>query len=215
MIALADGAGFTNRRDPDRAEEIMGKVSETGRQALDEMRRLLGVLREGAPEPELAPMPGFLDLDDLVGKVRSAGLPARLTTSGQRFPMPPTAQLTVYRLVQEALTNTLKHAEATTAHVRLSYRDGQILDIEITDNGTGSGDSLVGAGVSASGNGGVVAAGGAIAAGSGAVASNGGHGIAGMRERAAMFGGQVEAGPLPAGGWRVHTQLRVNGADPA
>jgi signal transduction histidine kinase len=181
-------------------------------------------------------MPGFLDLDDLVGKVRSAGLPARLTTSGQRFPMPPTAQLTVYRLVQEALTNTLKHAEATTAHVRLSYRDGQILDIEITDNGTGSGDSLVAAGVSDLGSeppgsgalrerrllaatpgGGLSATsnGGAIASGSGAVPSNGGHGIAGMRERAAMFGGQVEAGPLPAGGWRVHTQLRVNGADPA
>jgi signal transduction histidine kinase len=188
MIALADGAGFTNRRDPDRAEEIMGKVSETGRQALDEMRRLLGVLREGTPEPELAPLPGFLDLDDLVGKVRTAGLPARLTTSGQRFPMPPTAQLTVYRLVQEALTNTLKHAEASTAHVRLSYRDGHILEVEITDNGMAPGEHLVRDG-------------------------SGGHGIAGMRERAAMFGGLVEAGPLPAGGWRVHTQLRVNGAD--
>jgi signal transduction histidine kinase len=202
MIALADGASFTNRRDPDRAEEIMGKVSETGRQALDEMRRLLGVLREGAPSPELAPMPGFLDLDELVGKVRSAGLTARLTTSGQPFAMPPTAQLTVYRLVQEALTNTLKHAEASTAHVRLSYRDGQILDIEITDDGTKPRDSLVSAGVSAAVNG-------------RAAASGGGHGIAGMRERAAMFGGLVEAGPLAAGGWRVHTRLRVNGAEAA
>jgi signal transduction histidine kinase len=104
------------------------------------------------------------------------------------FPMPPSAQLALYRIIQEALTNTLKHADATSAHVRPHYRDGEV-DLEVTDDGRPGGTALP------------------VSPATGAVAA--GHGLAGMRERAAVFGGEVSAGPRPEGGWRVHTLLRV------
>jgi signal transduction histidine kinase len=129
----------------------------------------------------------------LLASVRAAGLPTGLTVTGQPFPLPDSAQLTVYRVIQEALTNTLKHAPGATAEVRLAYLTGEI-ELEVTDDG---------------GHRPGVPAAGELGAGQAAGWPPGGHGIAGMRERAAVFGGQVTAGPRPGGGWRVHTVLRL------
>lgn len=176
MIALADGASYTADADPVRAAGAMTQVSATGRQALTEMRRLLGVLHERQPA-ELQPQPGIGDLDQLLAPVRLTGLRGELISEGPVADLPPGLQLAVYRLVQEALTNTLKHAvDARTATVRLRYLEPK-LEVEVLDDG----------------------------APPGAVAQAGapGHGIAGMRERAAIYGGTVEAGPQPGRGWRV------------
>jgi signal transduction histidine kinase len=179
MIALADGAAYTAGADPDRATEIMGQVSDTGRSALAEMRRLLGVMREHRPDGEVhAPQPTIDDIDALLTAVRAAGLPTRLRVSGPVVPLPPSAQLAIYRMVQESLTNTLKHAAAAAAEVSLVYRDGEV-ELTVVDNG---------AAASANGD---------------------GHGIAGMRERAAVFGGDVQAGPVAGGGWRVRCVLHL------
>jgi signal transduction histidine kinase len=179
MIALADGAAYTAGEDLDQAMSVMGQVSDTGRSALTEMRRLLGVMREPAAAPDHAPQPTLADLDDLLATVRAAGLPTQLTVSGSRTDLPPSAELAIYRLIQEALTNTLKHADPTAASVRLSYLPRSV-ELEVTNDGpvpqvTGEG-----------------------------------HGIAGMRERAHVFGGEVSAGPGRGGGWRVHTVLHLH-----
>jgi signal transduction histidine kinase len=190
MIALADGAAYTAETSPGQAASIMGQVSATGRSALAEMRRLLGVLREPA-ESGHAPQPSLDDVEDLVATVRAAGLPTRLTVTGPPFPLPPGAQLALYRTIQEALTNTLKHAPGATAQVRLAYRPGEV-ELEVTDDG-GPAPSEQGP----------VPAGREPGSGPG----GGGHGLPGMRERAAVFGGQVSAGPRPGGGWQVRTVL--------
>ncbi len=176
MIALSDGAAATAAHNPGQAAELMGDIAATGRAALTEMRRLLGVLRQPAAAGH-APQPSLADLDDLLAGVRSAGLPTRLTVTGQPFSVPASAQLALYRLVQEALTNSLKHAPGSSAMVHVSYRPGEI-ELEVTNDG------------------------------SAATVSGTGHGIVGMGERAAVFGGVVTAGPRPGGGWRVHTILR-------
>jgi signal transduction histidine kinase len=186
MIALADGAAYTAEASPGQAASVMGQVSATGRSALTEMRRLVGVLREPAT-PGHAPQPGLDDIDELIATVRAAGLPARLTVTGPPFPLPPSAQLALYRITQEALTNTLKHAPGATAQVHMTYLPDQV-ELEVTDDGQP----------------GTVPPGGESAGPRGD-----GHGIAGMRERAATFGGQVSAGPGPGGGWRVGTVLRL------
>jgi signal transduction histidine kinase len=188
MIALADGAAYTATASPDQAVSLMGQVAATGRSALTEMRRLLGVLREPAA-PGHAPQPTLDGVDDLLATVRAAGLPARLTVTGQPFPLPLSAQLALYRMIQEALTNTIKHAPGATADVRLAYLPGAVV-LEVTDDGR---------------------PGAVPAAGEPAGPRGPGHGIAGMRERAAVFGGQVSAGPRPGGGWRVRTVLRPGG----
>jgi signal transduction histidine kinase len=189
MIALADGAAYTIAQNPERAAALMSHASETGRSALTEMRRLLGILRQpGAAASGNAPQPALADLGTMIDTVREAGLAVRLTVSGQPSSLPPSAQLALYRIVQEALTNTLKHADATSAHVRLRYRDGDV-DLEVTDDGRRGGTAAP------------------VWPGAGSMAA--GHGLAGMRERAAVFGGEVSAGPRPEGGWRVHTLLRV------
>ena len=177
MVALADGAGFMADADPARSVGAMEQVSRTGTHALAEMRRLLGVLREDEAAA-LAPQPGLADLDALLEQVRAAGLPVMLETSGTPIPLGAGAELTVFRLVQEALTNTLKHAGTDVrATVRLRYEaDG--IDVEVTDDGSGH-----------------------------APDSANGQGLSGMRERAAVYGGAIDAGPRPGGGWRVHTRL--------
>jgi signal transduction histidine kinase len=177
MVALADGAGFMAASNPARSIGAMAHVSKTGRHALGEMRRLLGVLRDDGAAA-LAPQPGLADLDALLERVRAAGLRVTLQVSGRPIALGSGAELTVYRLVQEALTNTLKHAGPDAqATVRLSYEDDGI-DVEVADDG--SGRTLV---------------------------SAGGQGLPGMRERAAVYGGAIEAGPAATGGWRVHTRL--------
>jgi signal transduction histidine kinase len=177
MVALADGAGFMAESDPQRSASAMQEVSRTGRHALGEMRRLLGVLRDDG-EAALAPQPGLSDLDGLLERVRAAGLHVTLETTGTPVALGSGAELTVYRLVQEALTNTLKHAgPAAQATVRLRHEpDG--IDVEVTDDGRGH-----------------------------ARVSAGGQGLTGMRERAAVYGGSIEAGPAAEGGWRVHARL--------
>jgi len=194
MVALADGAALTATAAPHRAADAMHKVSATGRQALGEMRRLLGLLREGLGDagpvpdsgpaaPARSPQPGFADLDPLVDQVRAAGLPVAMTSDGLPGAWGPGAGLTVYRIVQEALTNVLKHAgPGASAHVRLRYTaDG--VDLEVADTGIGSAPGT----------------------------PTTGHGLAGMAERAASYGGQVEAGPRTGGsGWWVRTRLRFD-----
>jgi len=190
MIALADGAALTLPDDPSRAAAAVNQVSATGRQALTEMRRLLGVLHESKPAA-LEPQPSLLDLDQLLAQVRLIGLRAELVTEGRLPPLPAGLQLTVYRLVQEALTNTLKHAvDAHSATVRLRLVDDG-LEVEVTDDGARV----------------------ASAAGLGAAeVPLAGHGITGMQERAAVYGGTVDAGPRTSSGWRVRGwfDLRLN-----
>jgi signal transduction histidine kinase len=177
MIALADGASYMAGSDPDRSVGAMEQVSQTGRHALSEMRRLLGVLRDDEAAA-LAPQPGLADLEALLERVRAAGLPVRLESTGAPVALGAGAELTVYRLVQEALTNTLKHAGPNAqATVRLHY-DADGVDVEVRDDGEGR-----------------------------ARVAAGGQGLAGMRERAAVYGGALEAGPAPGGGWRVRTRL--------
>jgi signal transduction histidine kinase len=183
MIALADGAAFAIGRSPDQATDAMVNVSSTGRQALGEMRRLLGVLRHDDEhgEAERAPQPGLDDLDGLVEHVRGAGLPVTYQVAGRPFAVPRGAQLAVFRIVQEALTNTLKHAGAdVTAAVSLRY-DPDGVEVDVFDDGRPSGP-----------------------------VSPFGHGLIGMRERTAVYGGTVEAGPAVGGGWRVHARVPLD-----
>jgi signal transduction histidine kinase len=178
MVALADGAAATSPRAPERAAGVMHQVSATGRQALGEMRRLLGLLRSDADGR--APQPGLGDLEALVDRIRAAGVRVAVTREGLPGPWGPGAGLVVYRIVQEALTNTLKHAgPGASAEVRLRYRhDG--VDIEVADDGAG---------------------------GTAPQRDGDRHGLTGMRQRAAAYGGRVEAGPRRGPGWRVRAHL--------
>jgi signal transduction histidine kinase len=181
MVALADGAAAVNATAPDRAAEAMGQTARTGRDAIGEMRRMLGTLRTDEPAADRHPQPGIAELDALLDQVRAAGLPSRLTVEGGLGHLPVGAQLAVYRIVQESLTNIRKHADgASAAWVRLTRSDGTI-HVEVTDDGRARG----------------------------MLASVPGHGIAGMRERAAAYGGSVEAGPGPRG-WRVHAWMHLD-----
>ncbi len=178
LIALADGVAFAAKSDPVAAAAAAGQASEIGRQALAEMQRLVGVLRgaEGAePAQPRTPQPGLDQIDELLTQVRAAGLPTTLTVSGTPFPVSPTAQLAVYRVVQESLTNVLKHAkDPSRARVTLTYAEPSIV-LYVCDDGRG--DPLP--------------------------ANGTGHGLTGMRERASVFGGSVDAGPRQHGGWQV------------
>lgn len=210
MVTLADAAAAARTTDPDRAADAMREVSSTGRQALTDMRRMLGVLRdepsslgpgaEGASDdarPEvLAPQPGLGDLDALVARVRGTGLTVTLERAGQPFEVSGAAGLTVYRIVQEALTNALKHAEdLAKVEVCLDFEDPDI-SVRVRDDGRTGAAARV---VSANGNGHRPAQ---------TNGSGGGHGVAGMAERAAAFDGGLSAGPSPSGGWEVLATLR-------
>ncbi|MFJ5924317.1 sensor histidine kinase [Kitasatospora sp. NPDC092948] len=187
MVALTDAAIHAQHHAPDAAATALVRATETGRQALTDMRRSLGVLRTDEPDAERRPLPGIAELADLADRMRAAGLPTGLDVRGDHGRLPATVQLTVHRLVQEALTNTFKHAPAgTRAEVRIQC-SARTVTVDITDNGPRS-------------------APGSEAVPPGAVASSG-HGIVGMRERSAAFGGTLRAGPLPGGGWRVHARL--------
>jgi signal transduction histidine kinase len=170
---------------PQRASEAIERVSETGRQALVEMRRLLGVLGENALEQPLAPQPGLERLDDLLAQVHAAGIPVTMDLAGDPHDLPEGVQLTVFRVAQEALTNTLKHAaRPTRAHLALRCH-ARSVELEVTD--TGQGTARIAPRASLAGS---------------------GRGLSGMRERAAAYGGRLDAGPRPHGGWRVHLSLR-------
>ncbi|PZR94209.1 MAG: two-component sensor histidine kinase [Candidatus Nephthysia bennettiae] len=183
IISLADGAGAKLTRQPDRAATAIGQIGDLGRQSLRDTRQLLGVLRAGEPIDEYSPrgpQPDIGDLDELVDRVRATGLDAFLMCSGSPYPVTAGLGLTVYRIVQEALTNTVKHAHsARTVRIELRYEPDQ-LSIDISDDGHPDAHDA---------------------------GHPDGHGLPGMRERAAAYQGSLQAGERPGGGWHVHARL--------
>ena len=176
MIALADGAGVALERAPDKARLALAELSDTGRTALADMRRVLGVLeRDDAP---LEPQPKHTDLAALVERFRTAGLAVRTQGLEAELPGDATVQLAVYRIVQESLTNALRHAPGATVVLTVTATE-RVVTVEVTSHGGLRTTESPGAG----------------------------RGLIGMRERAAVYGGTVEAGPWQEDGWRVHATL--------
>jgi signal transduction histidine kinase len=162
-----------------REREALTIVEETGRQALTEMRRLLGLMRTEGESAALAPQPGMKSLERLVENVREAGLPVELTVQGEPFELPPGIDLSAYRIVQEALTNALRHAGPARAWVAVRYGVDEVeVDVENDGRTNGDGDPA-------------------------------GLGLVGMRERVALCGGELEAGPRHGGGFRISARLPV------
>jgi signal transduction histidine kinase len=179
--------GAVRHRLPDGASEdadALRGVEEAGRSALGEMRRLLGAMRLGADAAELAPQPGLDRLGVLVHEIRRAGLPVELRIDGEPFRLPAAIDLSAYRIVQEGLTNALKHAHANRASVDIRYAADE-LRIQVSDDGDGAsarpGDGL-------------------------------GHGLVGVRERVRLYGGEMTAAPANGGGFRLTTSLPLNGS---
>nr|WP_202547202.1 sensor histidine kinase [Streptomyces sp. SID2119] len=193
MVVQADGAAYVMDAAPDQARQALETISSTGRQALAEMRRLLGVLRTGdAPESgEYVPQPDVKQIEDLVDQVRRTGLAVDFKVEGTARPLPSGVELTAYRIVQEALTNTRKHGGPDAgASVRLVYFDDG-LGLLIEDDGRGAAHELYEDGG----------------------ADGAGHGMIGMRERVGMVGGTLDAGPRPGGGFRISALLPLKPAD--
>jgi signal transduction histidine kinase len=192
MVVQADGAAYVLDSAPDQAKKALETISGTGRQALAEMRRLLGVLRTGEHQEsgEYVPQPDVEQLDDLVEQCRSSGLPVDFKIEGTPRPLPSGVELTAYRIVQEALTNTRKHGGPNTgASVRLVYFDDG-LGLLVEDDGKGAPHELYEEGG----------------------ADGRGHGLIGMRERVGMVGGTLDAGPRPGGGFRISALLPLKPA---
>jgi signal transduction histidine kinase len=182
IVVNAEGAQEALAHDPALASRPLAKIQDTGRAALRETRRMLDMLR--TPDDEtLAPLPTTADLPSLVDGLGGSGPEVRLRVEGERRPLPPALELSAYRIVQQALTNTLTHAGA--AHVDVALRYGpDCLEIDVVDDGRGDGAPTAGSG----------------------------YGLVGMRERATLFGGTLTAGPRPEGGFGVHARLPVEGA---
>jgi signal transduction histidine kinase len=180
MIVLQAGAERRVLSDANAStREVLETVEQSGRSALTEMRRLLGMLRGDANEP-LAPQPGLSDVPTLVGQLRDAGLPVELSIDGERRELPVGIELSAYRIVQEALTNALKHAGDARATVHVRYGPDS-LELEIADDGSGGGKRT----------------------------SGGGHGLVGMRERVALYGGRFDASRGPSGGFAIRVVLPI------
>jgi signal transduction histidine kinase len=198
MIALADGATYAMESSPERALPALQRVSATGRQALVEMRRLLGVLHDEPTEHPLEPQPSLDRLDDLLARVHAAGIPVSMEIVGDPHDLADGVQLAVFRVAQEALTNILKHApRPTRAQLLLRCRSGEV-ELEVTDAAEGAEGA----------EGGVTAMNGHLST------VSGGRGLRGMQERAAAYGGDLDAGPLPRGGWRVRLRLHADSGSP-
>jgi signal transduction histidine kinase len=181
IVAQAGGAQKVFGSNPNQAREALGSIEVTGREALTEMRRLLGVLHTQHGATELAPLPGLDQLPALVAQARRAGLSVDLSTVGTPRPLDAGVELSAYRIVQEALTNSLKHAGPAHADVVIGYRP-DVLEVEVHDDGHGClRDPIPG------------------------------QGLVGMRQRAALLGGRLDAGPVGSHGFRVTAQLPVNG----
>jgi signal transduction histidine kinase len=205
MQLMAGGARANLGRDTEVVRDALVTLEGSGRLALREMRQLLDVLREGdAPEEAdrapSAPQPGVGHLGELVEESRRAGLPTEFAVLGEERPLPPSTGLAVFRIVQESLTNTRKHAGRAEARVQLTYLPDRVT-VEVSDNGAAApADTLVGA---------VTGAGGAA----GPRAGRTGYGLIGMRERVALQGGSMVAGAVDGGGFRVVADLPVAPAE--
>jgi signal transduction histidine kinase len=184
VIAVQSGVGaHVAATQPEEAAKALAAIEVTSRAALIELRRLLGVLRqEGEPQGDLAPVPGLADLDALLAEVAKAGLGVRLRVEGTPAPLPAGVDLSAYRIVQEALTNVVKHAGPARAQVTIGYRDQEVT-VEVTDDGRG------------------------VTVPTGDGRARVGHGPIGMRERVQVFGGDLETGPRSGGGFRVAARL--------
>ncbi|MGH2747104.1 MAG: sensor histidine kinase [Actinomycetota bacterium] len=180
MVVQAGAAQEVLARAPQRAVESLENIQRTGRETVTELRRLLGILRVGDEESLTTPQPGLGEVDALVQRVRGTGLPVELEISGRRRELPVSIDLSAYRIVQEGLTNALKHAAASAVHVQVTYGERD-LTIEIVDDGRGASSNGMEA-----------------------------HGLIGMRERVAMFKGKVEFGNAPEGGFRVHARIPLD-----
>ncbi|MET9507584.1 sensor histidine kinase [Streptomyces flavidovirens] len=192
MVVQADGAAYVMDASPAQARQALETISTTGRQALAEMRRLLGVLRTGEHQEsgEYVPQPDVEQIEDLVEQVRTAGLTVDFKVEGTPRPLPSGVELTAYRIVQEALTNTRKHGGPEAgASVRLVYFDDG-LGLLVEDDGRGAAHELYEDGG----------------------ADGRGHGLIGMRERVGMVGGTLDAGPRPGGGFRISALLPLKPA---
>jgi signal transduction histidine kinase len=207
MVVQAGAARRTLATSPGQATTALGQIESTGRQALVEMRRLLGLLRDGdgeggeAPGAALSPQPSLAHLESLAAAAREAGLPVEIVVEGEPRPLPAGVDLSAYRIVQEALTNSLKHAGPARARVRLCY-GREALEVQVLDDGTapGGGELAVV----------TLGPGGLLSVSSARPTAGGGHGLIGMRERVALFGGTLEAGPRPGGGYRVAARLPLS-----
>jgi signal transduction histidine kinase len=177
MVIQAGAARQIVRNDPDEAEAALLTVEATGREAMTELRRFLGALADEDEVAGVAPQPGIGELETLLDRIREAGLPASLEVAGTPRAIPPSLDVTVYRIVQEALTNALRYAERAATLVRLDWGADQ-LRLEILDDGPGTGE-----------------------------ASGSGRGLVGMRQRASLVGGRLEAGPRLGGGYAVRAWL--------
>jgi signal transduction histidine kinase len=182
MVVQVSGVRRLLQGDQTREREALLSVEQTGRQALTEMRRMLGVMRSGAEAPaSLAPQPSLQHLDRLIAQIEEAGLPVTLRVEGDRRELSPGVDLSAYRIVQEGLTNALKHAKGANAEVVVRYVDSCV-ELEIADDGPGSGET-----------------------------DGQGHGLVGMRERAALYGGTLETATRDGGGFVLRAQLPVEG----
>jgi signal transduction histidine kinase len=180
MVVQASGVRRLLHDDQEREREALLSVEQIGREALSEMRRMLGVMRTGEERPaDLAPQPGLRNLDRLIAQLAEAGLDVSLRVEGERPELPAGIDLSAYRIVQEGLTNTLKHAKGAHADVVVRYADDGV-EVEIVDDGPGVNGSHLD-----------------------------GHGLVGMRERVAVYGGTLDAGPRDGGGFVLRAQLPV------
>jgi signal transduction histidine kinase len=188
MVVQAAAGEDVFDEDPGQARESLAAVASTGRAALTELRRLLGVIRaeDDRGDPAYAPQPGLERIDELIGQVRETGLPVELSVLGEARPLPEGVGLCAYRIVQEALTNTLKHAHASTAQVQLRYV-ADALELQVLDDGPGT-TSLNG--------------------------ETDGQGLIGMRERVALFGGELTAGRRSGRGYEVRARLPLEETQP-
>jgi signal transduction histidine kinase len=187
LIAVQAGVGgYVASAHPDEAARALASIEATSRAALGDMRRMVGVLRDGDPTgPDLGPAPGLTDVGQLITGTADAGVRVQLEVRGTQRPVPPGVDLAAYRIIQEALTNVVKHAHTTTSRVVVTYED-DTLCLEITDDGRGTPAT--------------------------AVPAAAGHGIAGMAERASLYGGEFRAGPLPGRGFQVAARLPLDSA---
>jgi signal transduction histidine kinase len=194
MVVQAEAGPVAVERDPARAAGAFEAIAATGRQALVEMRRLLGVLRgDGEPAPSLAPQPGLAQVPSLVEQVGRAGLEVEVVVEGEQAPLPPGIDLSAYRIVQEALTNAVKHGGPGRAVVLVRYGDRH-LELRVWDKGRPEKRN------------------GSPSQGRSRAAP--GRGLLGMQERVGLFGGELSAGPAPDGGFTVHARLPIETVGP-